>query len=885
MTQKDSTRGPRPAAGETRSPLARDPAAGSAGIDVLSLVEAADLGGRKPTGPARQALAITCIVWSLLQLWYASPFPFTFNTFILNDTEMRSLHLGFGLFLAFLAYPFSKRSPRERIPAQDWLLALAAAFCGAYLFLFYRELSTRPGQPTQLDFFTAVAGMVLLIEATRRVVGPPLAIIASLMLVYAFAGPYMPDLIQHKGVSLSKAVSHYWLSTEGVFGVAIGVSASYIFLFVLFGSLLEKAGAGNYFIKVAFAFLGHLRGGPAKAAVVSSGLMGMISGSSVANVVTCGTFTIPLMKRVGYSAEKAGAIETAAGVDGQIMPPVMGAAAFLMAEYVGVSYAEICKNAALPAAISYIALFYIVHLEALKAGIHGLPRRPGTSPLARLAGVLMTLCAMVLVANAIYYGLGWLKDVLGEGSLWVVVAAIVAIYLLLLRIVAQQPDLVIDDPNAEVIELPELKATLLAGLHYLLPVVLLIWALMVEHLSPGLSAFYATALLIAILLTQKPLLAWFRGAAQPFARMRAGLDDLIGGLETGARNMIGIAIATAAAGIVVGTVSITGLGLVMTEVVETISAGNIIAMLVLVAVICLILGMGMPTTASYIVVSTLMAPVVVELGAQSGLVVPLVAVHMFVFYFGLMADVTPPVGLAAFAAAAISHGDFLRTGATAFWYSIRTGILPFMFIFNTELLLIGVHSFPHLVLVIVVAITAMLVFAAASQGWFLTRSRWYESALLLLVTFTLLRPGFWLDQVLPRYDVVPADNFVARVAAAPPEGLRLQIAGTTLEGKDMRKTVLLPLPGEGSAAQRLAKAGLTTMSTAAGTQIMAVGLKSPADKAGFEQGFTITGVEVERDRPAKEWLYFPALFVLGIVVLLQRARARPARVHSAAVAP
>ncbi|MEP6657093.1 MAG: TRAP transporter permease, partial [Betaproteobacteria bacterium] len=822
-------------------------------------------------------------VWSLLQLWYASPFPFTFNIFILNDTEMRALHLGFALFLAYLAYPFSKASPRQYIPAQDWVLAIVAAFCGAYLFLFYRELATRPGQPTQLDFVTALAGMVLLIEATRRVVGPPLAIIGVLMLVYAFAGPYMPDLIQHKGVSLSKAVSHYWLSTEGVFGVAIGVSASYIFLFVLFGSLLEKAGAGNYFIKVAFAFLGHMRGGPAKAAVVSSGMMGMISGSSVANVVTCGTFTIPLMKRVGYSAEKAGAIETAAGVDGQIMPPVMGAAAFLMAEYVGVSYAEICKNAALPAVISYIALFYIVHLEACKAGIKGLPRRPGTSSLGRLAGILMTVCGLVLLANGVYYGLGWLKGFLGEGSLWVVMAAIAGTYILLLRIVAGQPDLVIDDPNAEVIELPELRTTLLAGLHYLLPVILLIWALMVEHLSPGLSAFYATALLICILLTQKTLLALFRGQLQPFSQVRAGWHDLIDGLGTGARNMIGIAIATAAAGIVVGTVSITGLGLVMTEVVETISSGNIIGMLVLVAVICLILGMGMPTTASYIVVSTLMAPVVVELGAQSGLVVPLVGVHMFVFYFGLMADVTPPVGLAAFAAAAISQGDFLKTGATAFWYSIRTGILPFMFIFNTELLLIGVYTLPHLLLVIVTAVTAMLVFAAATQGWFLTRSRWYESVVLLLVTFTLLRPGFWLDLVEPRFEVVPPASLMARAADTPRDGgLRLRLEGTSMEGKEIHKTVLLPLDSEGTPAQRVAKSGLTTLVTPADIQVMSVALRSPAAKAGFEQGFRITGIEVERDRPAKEWLFIPALVVLALVMLLQRMRARPAPLPVAA---
>jgi TRAP transporter 4TM/12TM fusion protein len=842
-------------------------------VDVRELVTAADLGGRRPVGAARAVLASTCIGWSLLQLWYASPLPFTFNTFILNDTEMRALHLGIGLFAAYLAYPFAKSSPRDRIPPPDWILAMAAAFCGAYLFLFYRDLATRPGQPTTVDFVTAIVGMLLLLEATRRVVGPPLAIIAVLMLVYAFAGPWMPDVIQHKGISLSKAVSHYWLSTEGVFGVAVGVSASYIFLFVLFGSLLEKAGAGNYFIRVAFAFLGHMRGGPAKAAVVSSGLMGMISGSSVANVVTCGTFTIPLMKRVGYTAEKAGAIETAAGVDGQIMPPVMGAAAFLMAEYVGVSYAEICKNAALPATISYIALFYIVHLEACKAGIKGLPPRAGTSPLGRVAGILMTLCALVVLANVMYYALGWIKDVFPDSAIWIVLGLMAALYLVLLRIVAAEPDLVTDDPNAEVIELPPLKETLLAGLHYLLPVVLLIWVLMAEHLSPGLSAFYATALLIAILLTQKPLISMFRGEAAPLAHFSAGWSDLIEGLGSGARNMIGIAIATAAAGIVVGTVSITGFGLVMTDLVETISAGNMIFMLCLVAVICLILGMGMPTTASYIVVSTLMAPVVVELGAQSGLVVPLVAVHMFVFYFGLMADVTPPVGLAAFAAAAISRGDYLRTGFTAFWYSIRTGILPFMFIFNTELLLIGVHSFGHLVMTIVAAVTAMLVFAAATQGWFLTRSRWYESLAMLLVTFTLLRPDFWMDFLFARYAVAPAQNFMEMVRDAPPNsGLRLRIEGTTLEGKDVRKTVLLPLGDEATPAKRLVGSGLTTMSVSRGAQVAAVGLHSKAEKAGFEQGFMITGIETPVSRPAQEWMFTPALLVLGAIVLMQRRR-------------
>ena len=866
--------------------MARDAASSDADARAAALVQETDLGGREPSGLAARIVALTCLAWSLLQLWYASPLPFTFNVFVLNSTEMRSLHLGFGLFLAFLAFPFAKRSPRHRIPLQDWLLAAIAAFCGAYLFTFYREVSARPGLPTTLDIVAAVVGMVLLLEATRRVVGPPLAIIAIVMLAYAFAGPHMPDVIAHKGVSLVKAVSHYWLTTEGVFGVALGVSASYIFLFVLFGALLEKAGAGNYFIKVAFAMLGHMRGGPAKAAVVSSGLMGMISGSSVANVVTCGTFTIPLMKRVGYSPQKAGAIEVAAGVDGQIMPPVMGAAAFLMAEYVGVPYSEIVKNAFLPAIISYIALFYIVHLEACKAGIAGIPTRDAHAPWKRWVGVLMTLAGIVIIGNIVFYGLGWLKPVLGAGAAWFLLAVIAIVYVLVVRKVASEPDLSIDDPNAPVLSLPPLKETLLAGLHYLLPIGVLVWALLVEELSPGLSAFYATVFLIVILLTQRPLLAFFRSQPTPPALFRASFDDLVDGLERGARNMIGIALATAAAGIIVGTVSVTGLGLVMTEFVETVSGGNIIAMLLLVAFICLVLGMGMPTTAGYIVVSTLMAPVVVELGAQSGLVVPLVAVHMFVFYFGLMADVTPPVGLASFAAAAISRADPIKTGITAFWYSSRTAILPFMFIFNPQLLMIGIDGWWQFVLVVAAAVAAMLAFAAGSQGWFITRSRWWESAVLLLVTFTLLRPGFWVDLVQPRYEVAPGQTIVERAAEARPgDALRVRIEGTTLEGKDVKKTVRLPLADDENGAKRMAGSGLRVMALPTGTQVMSVALNSPADKAGFQQGFMITGIETERSRFAKEWLFIPALFLLGLIVLLQRQRAaaRPAPAVAAPV--
>jgi TRAP transporter 4TM/12TM fusion protein len=851
-------------------------------VDLQQLVQESDLGGRKPTGWLKTVVFATCIGWSLLQLWYASPLPFALRIFVLNDTEMRALHLALAVFLAYLVYPFGKRSSRAVVPLADGLMALVAGFCAAYLFIFYRDLATRPGQPTAADMTLSVLGVLLLIEATRRVVGPPMAIIAALMLVFAFAGPYMPDAVAHKGVSLHKAVTHFWLSTEGVFGVALGVSSSYIFLFVLFGGLLEKAGAGSYFIKVAYALLGHLRGGPAKAAVVSSGLMGMISGSSVANVVTCGTFTIPLMKRVGYPAHKAGALETAAGVDGQIMPPVMGAAAFLMAEYVGVSYAEICRNAALPAAISYIALFYIAHLEALKMGIQGLPRAPGATTLGRLLGFGLTACGVILLSNVVFYGLGWIKAWLGDAALWLIVPAITLAYVAIVWGVSKEPDLIIDDPDAEMLVLPPVKETILAGLHYLLPVVLLIWSLLVEELSPGLSAFYASVSLVVILLTQKPLLAWFRGQANPAARLREGWVDLVQGLELGARNMIGIGIATACAGIIVGTVSVTGLGLVMTDLVEVISAGSLIGMLVLVAVVCLILGMGMPTTASYIIVSTLMAPVVVELGSQTGLVVPLVAVHMFVFYFGLMADVTPPVGLASFAAAAIAKADPIKTGIAAFFYSIRTGILPFMFIFNNELLLIGVRSWSSLVLTVVTAISAMLVFAAATQGWFVRRNRWWESVLLLLVTFTLLRPDFWVNLGWEKYQLQPAVQLQEMARTAPPDtSLRLRIEGTTLEGKDLKKTVLLPLGNEGDASARIKKAGITV----SGSTVLAVGLKSPAEKAGFEQGFKITGIETLADRPAKEWLYLPAFLLVAAIFGLQRLRPEDTPTGRAAILP
>ncbi|MGB2064391.1 MAG: TRAP transporter permease, partial [Marinomonas gallaica] len=619
----------------------------STGLDANKLdemVAEADTGKRSPTG--RFALGLLFLVplcWSLFQLWIGSPLPSQFGFGFINDTQSRALHLAFAVSLAFMAFPAFSRSPTKHIPIIDYALALIAAFCASYLFLFNDELAMRPGLPTTTDLVVAGIGLLLTLEAARRSLGPPLMMVAIVFLAYVFFGDasWLPEILRWKGASFEKAMTHMWLTTEGVFGIALGVSSGFVFLFVLFGALLNQAGAGNYFIQVAFALLGHMRGGPAKAAVLSSAMTGLISGSSIANVVTTGTFTIPLMKKVGFSPEKAGAVEVSSSVNGVIMPPVMGAVAFLMVEYVGISYIEVVKHAFLPATISYIALLYIVHLEALKADMRGLPRvtpaRPWKIAILR-SGIILS--SMMILAGALYYLVLAIKFVLGDWSNIGLLLLVVVGYLGLLFISAKNKDLDMGDANGEIVKLPVFADIYRTGLYYLVPLVVLVWFLMVERKSPGLSAFWASILMAFILLTQKPLKAWFRQQQGIGQQFKQGAWDLIEGLNTGARNMIGIGVATATAGIIVGTVTLTGVGQVMAEFVELLSGGVLIIMLLMVALISLILGMGLPTTANYIVVSSLMASVVVELGAQSGLIVPMIAIHMFVFYFGIMADVT-----------------------------------------------------------------------------------------------------------------------------------------------------------------------------------------------------------------------------------------------------
>lgn len=838
---------------------------------------AQDVGARLPVGPMSWIIAGLALIWSLFQLWIASPLPFSLGIGVLNDTETRSIHLAFAILLAYLVFPAMRSSPRDRVPLADIALGLVGAAVASYLFVMYQELAQRPGNLTTMDFAVACVGIPLLLEAARRALGPALAVIAIVFLAYSLAGPWMPSLLAHRGVSLHALANHQWITTEGVFGIALGVSTSFVFLFVLFGALLERAGAGHYFIQLAFSLLGHLRGGPAKAAVVASALTGVISGSSIANVVTTGTFTIPMMKRVGFSKEKAGAVEVASSVNGQIMPPVMGAAAFLMVEYVGIPYVEIIKHAFLPAAISYIALLYIVHLEALKLGMQPIGNRQPRPWLRRLTGFAFGAALISGLSMAVYYGLGWLKPVLGDYALPGISVLLAVAYLGLLKIAASNAPLPAEDPDKPLDELPETRAVLLSGLHFLLPVVVLVWCLMVERLSPGLSAFWGSVMLIIILLTQRPLLNWLRtDGKHDYGSFTDGVVDLREGLIAGARNMIGIGIATATAGIIVGAVSQTGVGLVLADLVEFLSMGNLLLMLILTALLSLILGMGLPTTANYIVVSSLLAPVIVTLGQQNGLIVPLIAVHLFVFYFGIMADVTPPVGLASFAAAAVSKGDPIKTGITAFYYSLRTAALPFLFIFNTDLLLINV-DFAHGVLIFFVATIAMLIFAAATQGFFLVKSRWYESVLLLLVAFTLFRPGFWMDLLHDPYrDTAPAELAQTMGQVEAESTLRLRMEGEDAVGKLRRFTVLLPVPDGASGEDRLAKLGIQTYEQDGKILIDTVTFGSQAADLGLEMDQQILSVKAPTERWPKELMWLPGFLLFGAVVWLQRRRvARP----------
>ena len=743
---------------------------------------------RNLTGFHLKLVAIIAITWSLFQLWYASPFPFWLNFGMFKGLPARAIHLGFALLLAFLIFPYARG---KKVNFIDILIAITGAICCLYSYVFYDQLVDRGGILLKInlsDNFTipielilGIIGILILLEATRRVIGVPLVVIAVCFLLFSYFGQYAPDIISHGGLSLKRLVGFQWFDQEAIFGIPIGVSVDFIFLFVLFGALLETAGGGKYFLDLAFAMVGKMRGGPAKAAILGSGMTGLISGSSIANTVTTGTFTIPIMKKTGFSKEKAGAIEVSSSVNGQIMPPVMGAAAFVMASFIGVTYFEVVKHAFLPAIISYIALFYISHLEALKLNLKGM------------------------------------------------------------------------DEN----DIPKLKKTFFEGIHFLVPIFVLIYLLVYMRLTASYSIFFATITLIIVNLLNKifkeknfknALIYWY--------------NQTVVGFEKGALNMVSVGIAIATAGIIVGAVGSTGLSTNLIIVIESIAKDNVIILLFLTIILCLLLGMGLPTTANYVVVASLMATVLVDVGNASGFIFPLIAVHLFVFYFGLMADVTPPVGLASYAAAAISGGDPLRTGAQAFWYSLRTGILPIVFLFNSELLLIGIESIWHGLMVIATSLIGILVFTSATQGWFINKLRWYEIVIFLIISISLLSPEFILNKFYPKYNYLSIEEINKKQFDYNKE-IRIKITRLTEYGERYKLFVIEKNSFDENFS--LDDYGMSLVVEDNKTIIDTLKWNGIAKKSGLDMGDIINEFKIEnQNRPKKEIIYPIALILLSI---------------------
>ncbi len=632
------------------------------------------------TGLTKKITFVVALAWALFQLSTAS-------WLLLDSLVVKAFHLAFALMLIFLNLPTLKGGinsrwdlrillAMQRVNWFDWVLGVVAAGAALYIVIDYAGIAERPGQPIGRDLIAGVLLIALMLEATRRVLGPALPMIAGAFMAYVFLGPYLPDWLAFKGATLSRFISQITMDTQGVYGVPLHVSATVVFLFVLFGTMLDRAGGGAFFTRVAISGLGQYRGGAAKAAVVSSALSGMVSGSSIANVVTTGTFTIPLMKRLGYPSTKAAAIEVASSVNGQLAPPVMGAAAFIMAEYVNVPYVEVAKAAAIPAFAAYVALFWITHVEACKLGLRGLPKN----------------------------------------------------------------------------ELPRFLVEMRNGAHYLLPLAMLIYELVFMQHSAEMSVFRAIMVLAVIMVLQPVMIARVHGKPLMPA-FKKGVYETLEAMSAGAYNMAGVALATAAAGIIVGCVSL-GLGQQITYFVEVLSGGNIFLLLMITAVASLLLGMGLPTTANYIIMASLTAPVIVELatGLQmhgTDIAIPLIAAHLFCFYFGILADDTPPVGLAAYAGAAIAKANPIAVGVQGFIYDIRTAILPMFFLFNHDILLKDIDSVWLGCFIFAMTSLGMVAFTSAIQGWLYNKTNIIERLLLVASTVVLMYPHMLTGYFLP----------------------------------------------------------------------------------------------------------------------------------------
>ena len=595
------------------------------------------------TGWPKKIVAAIAITFSVFQLYTA-----IFG--VLDAQLQRAIHLGFGLALAYLLYPFRRAWTRDHyFHPIDIVFAVLGAATPAYLVIQYRELITRAGTVSPVDTVVGGLGILLVIEATRRVVGLPMVTVVLAFIAYAFLGPYMPGVLAHRGLTPEQLIGHLYFTTEGIFGIPLGVSSTFIFLFILFGAYLESTGLGKFFIDLANAVAGWASGGPAKVAVLSSGLMGTVSGSSVANVVGTGSLTIPMMKKLGYNANFAGAVEAAASTGGQLMPPVMGAAAFLMAEFVGVPYIDVVKAAAIPALLYFTGVWLGVHFEAKRKKLKGIPRA----------------------------------------------------------------------------ELPNPLTLLKERGHLAIPLVVIVY-LLVSGYTPMRAALVAIFLSILCAMLRKS------------TRMKP--IEIVYGLERGAKGVLGVLVACASAGIIIGVVTKTGVGLRLASGLIDLAGGMLLPAMFFTMITAIVLGMGVPTTANYVITSTIAAPALEQMG------VPVLAAHMFVFYFGIIADVTPPVALAAYAGAGISGGNALKTGVHASKLAIAAFIIPYVFVLSPVLLMVDATPLA-LVSVTLTALLGMIAISSALCGFLADHCRPYERLLLIIAGLLMIKPGGITDLV------------------------------------------------------------------------------------------------------------------------------------------
>ncbi len=616
-------------------------------IDVQKLLEQYDTESniRRPIGYIAIIISIIAISMSLFHFYTGG-----FGLWL--ALKQRALHLAFTLALIFLLYPTTKKgigSDKSKVPLWDIVLATLGAFTSLYLIIYYNELVFRAGLPSRIDLIMGGITILLVLEATRRAIGPELPIVVVVFLIYAYFGPYMPGFLAHRGYSLERIIEHLYMQTEGIYGIPLGVSSSFVFLFILFGSVLNKTGMGKFFIDLSMALAGHTTGGPAKVAVIASGFMGSINGSSVANVVTTGSFTIPLMKSIGYKKDFAGAVEAAASTGGQIMPPVMGAAAFVMSEFLEIPYIKIAAAAIIPAIIYYIAVITMVHLEACKYDLKGLPKE----------------------------------------------------------------------------RLPKAKEVLQEKGHLLVPIIGLVY-LLVRGYTALFAAFWAIVMSLAVSMLKK--------------ETRLNLKGLLGAFEDGAKGALGVAAACACAGMVVGVVTLTGLGLKIANGIVSLGGGNLLLTLFFTMIASILLGMGLPTTAKYIILSIMAAPALIQLG-----VLPLAA-HMFILYFGVIADLTPPVAVAAFAGAGIAGGNTMRTGFISVRLAVAGFMIPYIFAINPALMGLG-GSFIQTIQLVITSLAGVLSLGAAAGGYLLVKTPFYERILLLISAILLISPDLMTDVI------------------------------------------------------------------------------------------------------------------------------------------